>query len=545
MNQRVGQFVATILPAFLTIASARADTSPGPQPAPAPPPIPAPQDVAYPGTIKVAVDATDLDHRIFKVHETIPVEGSQITLLFPEWMPGGHSPGGAIQNLGGLMAHVGTTPVAWRRDPANVYAFHLDLPKNARTLDLDFQFLSAVAKDEGRIQMTQDMLSLEWIQLVLYPAGYFSRRIEIESSVMLPKGWQYGTALQASGTNGDGSVTFAPVTFNTLADSPMLAGRYFERLDLDPGAKVPVHLDVVADRPDLLTVTPAELAAHRALVRQAYALFGSHHYDHYDFLLSLSDRLGGIGLEHHQSSEDGTIPRYFTDWDKTSSSRDLLSHEYTHSWNGKFRRPADLWTPNFNVPMGDSLLWVYEGQTQYWGFVLAARAGLWTKQQALDAFAATAATYDDHVGRVWRALEDTTEDPIINHRRPRPWLSWQRSEDYYSEGQLNWLDIDTLIRERTHGKSLDDFARAFFGVDDGSYVTRTYNFEDVVTALNDVAPYDWAGLLHERLDGHAKGAPLDGLTRGGYRLIYTDTPTEYWSSTERRRKNTNLTFSLA
>jgi predicted metalloprotease with PDZ domain len=255
--------------------------------------------------------------------------------------------------------------------------------------------------------------------------------------------------------------------------------------------------------------------------------------------------MGGIGLEHHRSSENGTAPTYFTEWDKDADTRDLLPHEYTHSWNGKFRRPADLWTPNFNVPMRDSLLWVYEGQTQYWGFVLAARAGLLTKQQALDAIAGTAALYDHRVGREWRGLQDTTNDPIIAMRRPLPWRSWERSEDYYSEGQLMWLDADTLIREQSENRrSLDDFAKGFFGVNNGSFVPSTYLFEDVVKALNDVQPYDWATFLRNRLDGHGPGAPLDGIARGGYKLVYTDTPSNYFRDSEVRRKVTDLTYSI-
>jgi predicted metalloprotease with PDZ domain len=291
--------------------------------------------------------------------------------------------------------------------------------------------------------------------------------------------------------------------------------------------------------------TAEQLAAHRALVDQAYKLYGSHHYSHYDLLLALTDRLGGIGLEHHQSSENATVPTYFTEWDKNADTRDLLPHEYTHSWNGKFRRPADLWTPNYNVPMRDSLLWVYEGQTQYWGSVLAARSGLVTKQQALDEMAMTAATYDHRIGRQWRPLEDTTNDPIAGLRRPQAWRSWQRSEDYYSEGLLVWLDVDTLIREQSRGEhSLDDFARAFFGINDGSYVPATYTFQDVVGALNRVQPYDWSKFLRTRLESNGPGAPLDGLARGGYKLVYTETASEYFKNGEDRRRVTDLTYSL-
>ena len=280
--------------------------------------------------------------------------------------------------------------VEWVRDTADVFAFHVPVPAGVTSLDVDFQFASPVDNNEGRMVMTPDMLSLEWDSMTLYPAGYFARQITVQPSVKLPDGWQVATALESASSDG-GVTTFKPVPLDTLVDSPILAGRYFKRLDLDPGGATSVHLDIFADHADLLEVKPEQLEAHRALVQQAYKLYGSHHYDHYDFLLSVSDRLGGIGLEHHQSSEDGTVPTYFTEWEKNADERDLLPHEYTHSWNGKFRRPADLWTPNFNVPMRDSLLWVYEGQTQYWGFVLAARSGLLTKQQTLDAIAWTAA----------------------------------------------------------------------------------------------------------------------------------------------------------
>ena len=525
------------------LSGAAAQTN-GPSPFPMPAPIPAPQDKPYPGTIKLSVDATDLQRAIFRVHETIPVSGSEpFTLLYPKWLPGNHGPSGPIDKLAGLVIHAGGARLAWKRDVVDVYAFHVNVPNGTTSLDVEFQFLSPVANNEGRIVMTPEMMDLQWNAVALYPAGYYSRQITFEPSVKLPSGWQYGTALETASSD-NGATTFKPVPFNTLVDSPMFAGRYFERVDLDPGAKVPVHMDIVADRPDELVVAPAQLQAHRNLVQQAYKLFGSHHYDHYDFLLGLSDVMSGIGLEHHRSSEDGTGGKYFKDWNNTTASRDLLSHEYTHSWNGKFRRPADLWTPNFNVPMRDSLLWVYEGQTQFWGQVLAPRAGLWTKQQGLDAFANDAATYQYRVGREWRPLQDTTNDPITAMRRPIPWRSWQRSEDYYTEGLLVWLDADTLIRQKTSGKkSMDDFARAFFGVNDGSYVTLTYTFGDVVRTLNSVLPYDWANFLIARLDGNGP-APLDGVTRGGYKLVYTDKPSDFTKSSEHTRKSTDLLFSL-
>jgi predicted metalloprotease with PDZ domain len=532
---------------LLTLAgSAAAQTSEGPPPAPMPPPIAAPQDVAYPGVLRLDVDATDLDRRIFRVKETIPVpRAGPMTLLYPAWLPGNHSPSGPLDKLAGLVVRANGQPLAWTRDPVNVFAFHVDVPQGATALDLEFQYLSPTATDQGRVVMTPEMLNLQWNAVALYPAGYFTRRIQVDPSVRLPAGWGFGTALETASTVA-GVTRFKPVTFDTLVDSPMFAGRYYKQVDLDPGGRSPVRLNIVADRPELLEIKPEQVELHRALVRQADRLYGARHYDHYDMLLALTDRMGGIGLEHHRSSENGTTPDYFTEWARNAPARNLLPHEYNHSWDGKYRRPADLWTPNFNVPMRDSLLWVYEGQDQYWGYVLGARSGLNTVQQTLDALASTAAAYSaSRPGRKWRSVEDTTNDPIIAQRRPIPWLSWQRSEDYYSEGQLVWLDADTLIREKSGGKkSLDDFARAFFGMNDGSWTELTYTFDDVVAALNQVVPYDWAGFLTARIREVAPEPPLAGLARGGYRLVYTDKPTEFWKDNEASRKIVDLTYSL-
>jgi len=515
------------------------------QTSPLPPPTPEAQDIPYPGTLLVSVDATDIDRHIFRIHEVVPVTGgAPLTLLFPKWLPGNHSPTGPIADMGGLTFTADGQRIAWSRDPIDDYAFHLTPPANTRKLEADFQYLAPVQSDEGRIFVSPEILRAQWTALSLYPAGYYVRDIPVQAELRLPEGWGFGTALEVASQRGS-LVSFKTVPFDVLIDSPVLAGRYFKRYDLDPGSPVPVMLDVAADRPELLDPTPAQIDLHRALVQQAYKLYGAHHYDHYDFLLSVSDRITGIGLEHHRSSEDGAPGAYFADWDKDAPNRHLLPHEYTHSWNGKYRRPADLWTPDYDRPMQGSLLWVYEGQTQYWGYVLAARAGLWTKDQALDAIALTAATYDNMPGRTWKSLEDTTNDPVVSMRRPQPWRSWRRSEDYYSEGQLVWLDADTLIREKTNGaKSLDDFAQAFFGVNNGAYGELTYDFDGVIATLNAVVPYDWAGFLHTRLDGHGPGAPLDGIKRGGYKLAYTDSPSEYHRQVMSLGKYEDFTYSL-
>jgi predicted metalloprotease with PDZ domain len=505
--------------------------------------IAAPQDAPYPGTIRLAVDATDVTRHVFRVNETIPVGSGPLTLLYPKWLPGTHGPNGRIDALAGLVIKANGERLSWVRDMVDVFAFHVDVPAAAKNLELEYQFLSAGDGNEGRIVTTPEMLNLQWTSVVLFPAGHFVSQIMFEPSIRLPDGWQFATALETASASG-ASTAFKSVSLETLADSPMFAGRYVKRVDLGTPGLPPVWLNVFADRAALLEAKTEHLEAHRALVTQAYRLFNSQHYDRYDFLLALSDRMGGIGLEHHRSSENATAPNYFTEWDKVPDTRQLLPHEYAHSWNGKFRRPADLWTTSYSEPMRNSLLWIYEGQTQYWGYVLAARAGLLTKEQALDALAAAAANDQLRPGREWKSLQDTTNDPITAMRRPIPSRSWQRSEDYYVEGELVWLDVDTLIREVSDGKrSLDDFARAFFGIKNGQWVPETYGLDAVVETLNAVQPYDWAAFLHERLESHG-AAPLDGIARGGYKLVYSDQPSDYFKKTETRRKINDLTFSL-
>ncbi len=535
----------SVLTALAVATPLAAEPSEGPQPYVMPPAIAAPRDTAWPGVIRLEVDASDTTRRILQVRQTLPgVKPGRLTLLYPEWLPGKHYNFGSINELAGLVIRGNGQILPWTRDPVDVFAFHVDVPQGVGELKIEFQFLSPTAPNQGRVLVTPEMLNLQWGMVALYPAGYFTRRIMVDPSVKLPAGWGYGVALETTSRDGD-VARFKPVSLETLVDSPMFAGRYYRQYDLDPGGKSPVRLNVVADTHDELEADPKVLEKHRNLIHQADRLFGVRHYDHYDFLLAITDRLGDIGLEHHRSSENGVEPGYFTGFDKAVGDRGLLPHEYSHSWNGKFRRPADLWTPNYNVPMRGSLLWVYEGQTTYWGNVLGGRSGMSSRDETFEELASSAAGYENQVGRRWRSLADTTLDPVIARRQPLPWRSYQRAEDYYEEGQLIWLDADTLIREKSGGKrSLDDFARSFFGGKDGDFAVNPYTFDDVVAALNAVQPYDWATFLKARVLDVAPKAPLDGLARGGWKLVYTDTPTAWNKSAEGASKSTGLTYSL-
>lgn len=510
-------------------------------------PIPAPRDVAYPGTITVDVDATDIDRRIVSVKERIPVTGpGPMVLLFPQWLPGNHGPVGAVDDLASLVITANGQRLPWVRNTINTDAYQVEVPAGVSALDLSFQWLTPIDSPQGRIVITDEMLNIQWENTILYPAGYYSRQITIKPSLRLPTDWKYGTALDTESFTG-GTATFAPITLEHFIDSPVFAGQYYRQIDLDPGGRSPVRLNIVADNAESLNATDEQIQILRNLVTQADRLHGARHYNHYDFLLALTDRLGGIGLEHHRSSENSADPEFFTGWASHVSDRDLLSHEYDHSWDGKFRRPADQLTPNFNEPMQNSLLWVYEGQDQYWGLVLAARSGLLTKDQAIDSLAMWAANYGTMPGRVWRPMQDTTNDPIIAQRAPEPWGTYQRSEDYYVEGALIWLDADTWIREQSGGKkSLDDFAHGFFGVEDGRWDPHPYTFEDVTGVLNSVQARDWGTFLRSRLDAVGPDAhpPLDGLERGGYRLVYSDTESPYQKALYGELKRHDFQYSL-
>ncbi len=502
--------------------------------------IPAARDVAYPGVIQLDVDATNIAQGIYRVKQRIPVADSgRMTLLMPSWLPGKHGPRGEIEKLAGLKISANGRTIPWQRDPVDVFAFHVDVPAGTKTLDAEFQFVSAVSPAQGRISVAPNMLNLQFEQVSLYPAGYFTRRIPIQATVRYPNGWQAASGLPSRAAGS--TYTYNQTDYETLIDSPVFAGRYFKRWALTPR----VGLNVVADSADELAATPDIIARHTALVDQSVKLFGAQHYDKYEFLLAITDEMGGIGLEHHRSSENGVDLGYFKEWKDAVGDRDLLPHEFVHSWNGKYRRGADLWTPDFRTPMGNSLLWVYEGQTQFWGVVLGARSGMLSKDEALDNFANWAATLDASKGRTWRPLVDTTYDPIMAARRPKPWTSWQRPEDYYIEGALIWLEADSIIRARSNNaRSMDDFAKAFFGMNDGDWGELTYTVEDVARTLNGVVPYDWAKFLDDRVYKVAPQTPLAGFTGNGYRLVYTDTPNAVVKAGEKTSKTTGFTYSL-
>jgi len=529
-----------LLAATATAAFAQANNS-KPQPVPIVDTIPAAADTPYPGTMTIDIDATDTRRGIFSIRQTIPVaKTGDFVILFPKWVPGGHTPRNEIEKMVGLTVTGGGKPIPWTRDTVDMYAFHLDIPKGVKSIEVRFQYATATKADQGRTMVTANMMSLEPIVTSLYPAGYFARQIPVRLTVKYPDGWSAASALNAKVAGS--TYTYEPTNYEILIDSPIVAGRYYKKFALSPQVNMNVFTDTVAE---LAAATPEMIDAHKRLVDQAVKLFGAQHYDHYEFLVSVSNELGGIGLEHHRSTEIGVRMGYFSEWMNNVNSRNVFPHEYTHSWDGKFRRGADLWTPDYRYPMRDSLLWVYEGQTQFWGYVLQARANLVSKQDTLDQYAAIAANLDNMPGRSWRALIDTTNGPIISNRKPVAWADYQRGEEYYNEGLLVWMEVDSILREQSKGaRSIDDFAKTFFGINDGDWGEVTYTFDDVVATLNGIQPYDWRGLLTKRLTETGQPAPLGGFERNGYKLVYTDQQTPTGKQSERSRKVTDLSYSL-
>lgn len=507
------------------------------------PSIPDPADTPWPGgTIILDVDATDIIRGIYRVTEEIPLAAGtdRLTLLYPQWLPGKHSPAGAIAELTGIEFFVDGQRIGWNRDPVEVYAFHLDLPAGATVVTARLVFTSPLESSEGRVVMTPEMMNLQFEQVSLYPAGHYVRQIPIQPRVTFPDGWVAATALDGQSTPG-GRVSWAATDYGTLIDSPIFAGAHHRRWDLGHN----IDLEAFADEARFLAATEEQIAAHRALVDEALILFGSRHFDHYDFLVALTEKLGGIGLEHHRSSENSFPAALFTEWESTEYRRGLLPHEFTHSWNGKFRRPAELWTPDYRQPMQDSLLWMYEGQTSYWNLLLAARSGLQSVDMVKGQIARAVANYSFMSGRAWRSVEDTTYDPIIAGRKDKPYYSFARGEDYYIEGSLTWLEADMIIRTATGGRrSLEDFAKNFFGIRDGDRGEVTYTFDDVVAALNDVHPYGWAEFLRARLYTPGQPAPTRGIALAGYRLAWKEQPNPYDGQRMAAGKFTDLFTSL-
>jgi predicted metalloprotease with PDZ domain len=497
--------------------------------------------------IKLDLDLTDAPRKILHGHLVIPVEPGPLTLVYPEWIPGEHAPSGPIDNFAGLVLTANGQSIPWQRDDVNMFAFHLTVPPGVTSLEARVDFLATAAPSglSAGASTSPNLAVVSWNEVALYPAGTPAAEVKFTPSVKVPEGWKLGTALTTSGVEGATS-QFETVSLETLVDSPVLAGRFFKEIPLAPEISPKHFLDMAGDGPEDLNLSADEIAAYSNLVKETGALYKSRHYNHYNFLFTLSDSVAHFGLEHHQSSDDRVDARNFLDDDLKLINGSLLPHEFTHSWNGKYRRPVGLATANFQQPMKGNLLWVYEGLTEYFGDVLSARSGLWTTDQYREALALSAAEMDHRPGRTWRDLQDTATAAQTLYSTVDEWDNWRRSVDFYSEGELIWLDVDTTLRKLSGGRrSLNDFAARFLGAGGNTPPEVVpYNFADIVGNLVALEPYDWQGFLEKRLTTKSPHAPLDGIVNGGYKLEYDDKANEFARAMETRDRGVNAWYSL-
>ena len=488
---------------------------------------------ATPPTVTIFVDATSAPRKIFHAKLRIPATAGDLTLYYPKWIPGEHAPDGPVIDLAGLKFTASGKNLKWRRDLLDGFTIHVEVPAGETEVNAELDFLSPATFEGGfsaGSSATDKMAVISWNQVLLYPKGFKSDDLTYVATLKLPANWKYGTPLPIESTtgdqlNGETQITFKPTSLTTLVDSPVITGEFLKIVKLadDP----PTEMDIAADSAAALA-PPQEVWDHyKNLVEQANKLFGAHHYRDYHFLLSLSDHVAHFGLEHHESDDSRIDERGLVDETGRKMSASLLPHEYVHSWNGKYRRPADLTTPDYQQPMQDDLLWVYEGLTNYLGTVLTARSGLHTPEQERDDLALTAAALDHIPGRTWRNLQDTADAAPQLYFSPQAWHSWRRGTDFYDEDTLNWLWVDVIIRQQSKGaKNIDDFCHLFHGAPSTGPMVKTYTFDDVVNTLNQVVSYDWRGFWTERLTNHGPGAPLGGIEGSGWKLVYDETQSE-------------------
>jgi predicted metalloprotease with PDZ domain len=473
----------------------------------------------------LVLDARNVGRGLMTSTMRIPVEPGPFTFVYPKWTPGEHGPTGPVGNISQIKVSAGGQPLEWHRDRVDMYAFHVQVPNGVHALDVQFTVLVNSPNDR---MSTANIGIVNWNRVLFYQADTNSHHVYFKPSIILPQGWSYGTALPGPRQSAQ-RVDFAEVPLNMLVDSPLDCGRYSKHIELWRQGNAYQMLDIFADKPQDLDIPDNLIAKYERMAPEAFALYGSRHWNYYHSLLTLSDAIGFQGIEHHQSSDNRGPDDFMTNPKEQLAGGDLLTHEFSHSWNGKYRRPADLTTLNFQIPMQTDLLWVYEGMNQYLGDLLSFRTGIRKPADYAEYLAALYARMASEPGR------DT--DPLIDTTTAAPWLyqadgsypSIRRAAgDFYGEGELFWLDADTLIREKTRGKkSLDTFLHLYSAPSATGPITKTYTRADIERLLNEVLPYDWHAFIQQRIYEPAPTPPTAELARAGWKLVYTSKPNEF------------------
>jgi predicted metalloprotease with PDZ domain len=497
--------------------------------------------------ITLRVDATGVASNVYHAHLSIPVAPGPLVLYYPKWIPGEHGPTGPINGLTGLQFTANGKSVAWQRDLVDMFALDLDVPAGADALEADLDYIAPApgANFTAGASTSPRLAVLSWNTVLLYPkSAASSDALSYNVSLTIPSGWQYATALETRPHAGD-EILFESASLTTLVDSPVQMGVILRKIDIPNKTGLRHTLNLLSESNEA-TQTPDDFAAqYGRLVEETSALFGANHYRHYEWLFTLSDAVAHFGLEHHESSDDRVAENRLLEDPSRKWVSTLMAHEFVHSWNGKYRRPAGLATGNYDRPMTGELLWVYEGLTEYLGNLLPVRSGILTPDDYRENLAETYAQMAQHTGRTWRPLLDTAVAAQLLYEAPGASTNWRRSVDYYPEGELLWLDVDMTIRSLTSGKrSLDDFCRAFFGGTSGHAELKPYTFDDLVATLNTVAPNDWKVFLNQRLSSTAPAPPMGGIDQAGWRLIYNDKPNTALQFNEGRAKGADLGASI-
>ncbi len=486
--------------------------------------------------LSLSVDLRDAPRKLLHATEILPVQNGPLTLAFPEWIRNKHEPAPLTQQVGVFIkafdgSGAASEALSWKRDPLDLYLYHETIPNGVRSIEVRFDFITSDKGGNALASSDANLAVLDWNTVVLYPYSGPDMRVAnltVTPTVVLASGWHAATSLKTvAGTMEPTSsvVNFQPVSLEQLVDSPMIAGRYFREIALAPEVSPRHYLDVVADHPEDLEVPQARIDELSQAIHQAGLLFSSYHYDEYRFLITLSNNISGAAIDHLQCLDNRRRANFFRNEKRQKLFANYTIHDFLHSWNGKYRRPEGLATPNFQTPVITSGMWVYEGLTDYLSNVMTVRTGSASKEEYLDALASRAAYYDRRPGMQWRDLEDvdTMAYPLWSSE-DSSYDNWRLSGfDFYDEGNLIWLDVDVTLRNESNGKkSLNDFAAIFygFGGDTGPKVVP-YSINDIIACLNQIVPNDWEGFLNDRLHALSK-APLQGVAGAGYKLVYKE-----------------------